>query len=287
MTVSPDIAIALPARDEADLVSSCLASLSGTVRLARRRGVVGQVVVVVTAQRCSDETADVAARSMRRLGLTGDVVVDDALTVGHARDRAARTGLALLGSTDVSWVLSTDADTVVGEDWISSILAVAHRFDAASVVGLARLDEWRGGVSGLHAYNRLLRAKLHPGLPGDEHDHVYGANLAVRSDAYLAVGGFPDTPHGEDQQLVDTLAASGYRIARTCDVSVTTSGRTSGRADGGLADLLKRLDRDGSHGLPVVPTRLRDGTHQTVHTYINPPPVIQDPARSGSRTRLT
>jgi hypothetical protein len=89
------------------------------------------------------------------------------------------------------------------------------------------------------------------GAEGDlhRHDHVYGANLAVRADAYLDVGGFPQAVHGEDQALVDALAARGHRLLRTRDISVVTSGRLHGRARDGLAAHLLRLEEQtGSAG---------------------------------------
>ncbi|MEO5709728.1 MAG: hypothetical protein ABIQ59_07890 [Nocardioidaceae bacterium] len=75
------------------------------------------------------------------------------------------------------------------------------------------------------------------------HGHVHGANLAVRADAYLDVGGFPGAVHGEDQALVDALVARGHRLLRTREISVVTSGRLVGRAQDGLADHLRRLEQ--------------------------------------------
>ena len=75
-----------------------------------------------------------------------------------------------------------------------------------------------------------------------QHDHVYGANLAVRADAYLDVGGFPHAVHGEDRALLDALVAAGHPVLRTRSIAVTTSGRLRGRAAGGLAEHLAVLD---------------------------------------------
>lgn len=241
----PGVVVAVPAKDEARAVGDCLAGLDRSIRHARHHDLVGDVVVVVSAHRCDDDTAAVAQRALVKLGEWGEVLVDDMSdNVGAVRDRAARRGLALLPDTREAWVFSTDADTVVGTDWIAQVLAVAAEYDAACVVGLAALDAWHGSIAGLCAYREVVNRKLHPGSPGNEHRHVYGANLAVRADAYLAVGGFADIAHGEDQQLVDGIEAAGYAVARTCQVTVTTSGRTRGRAGGGLADLLRRLQRD-------------------------------------------
>jgi hypothetical protein len=240
----PRIVIGVPARDEEELLPACVHSVDRSVRHARSHGLVAEVAVVVGAHRCLDTTATAARTALRRLSAATDVLrEDEAACVGTVRDRVARRGLALVGDgAGPTWLLSTDADTVVGQDWISQVLAVAAEHDSACVAGLVRLDAWQGSPAGMRAYRRVLDRQLPRGASGDDHRHVYGANLAVRADAYLAVGGYPDALHGEDQQLVDALDAAGYPIARTCRTTVTTSGRTHGRAAGGLADLLRRLD---------------------------------------------
>jgi hypothetical protein len=125
---------------------------------------------------------------------------------------------------------------------VADILATAAREQTVGVVGLADLDQWMGTIAAKAEYDALLAAKMHHGdSPLHHHDHVYGANLGVRADAYLDVGGFPDVPVGEDQHLVDRLAERGHQLSRTTEVRVVTSGRLRGRAVGGLADHLAVL----------------------------------------------
>ena len=76
------------------------------------------------------------------------------------------------------------------------------------------------------------------------HHHVYGANLGVRADAYLRVGGFPADGSGEDHGLWQRLAAAGYTLVQPVGIRVRTSARLRGRADGGLAGLLRALHLD-------------------------------------------
>jgi hypothetical protein len=259
----PNIVIGVPARDEAELLPACLASLDRTTRHARSHDLVAEVSVVVGAHRCLDATAMVARTALQRLPASTDVLrEDEAVSVGTVRDRVVRRGLALVGDARPTWVLSTDADTVVGQDWVARVLAVAADHDSACVVGLVTLDGWHGGLAARRAYRRVLDRKLQRGVSGDEHRHVYGANLAVRADAYLAVGGYPDALNGEDQQLVDALDAAGYPVARTSCTTVTTSGRTHGRAAGGLADLLRRLE-SGSGPKRLRGLESQDSQHAT------------------------
>ena len=84
-------------------------------------------------------------------------------------------------------------------------------------------------------------------MHGDTHRHVYGANLGVRADAYLAVGGFPPDGPGEDHGLWRRLGAAGYSLAQPTGVRVRTSARLHGRADDGLAGLLRSLHRTEAH----------------------------------------
>jgi hypothetical protein len=234
--------VVVPAHDEEDHVAVTLRSVVASLDAAAGLGLVDAWDVELVAHRCTDRTA---ARAVQALAGRGHVTRDEtSMSVGEVRDSGVRRALDRLGTVaSGTWVLSTDADTTVDPDWASSILCAAEAHDVVGVVGLASLDRWRGTARAAAAYERLLHSKLR-GTEGDlhRHDHVYGANLAVRADAYLEVGGFPRTVHGEDQALVDALAARGHRLLRTRDISVVTSGRLLGRARGGLAAHLLRLE---------------------------------------------
>jgi hypothetical protein len=94
----------------------------------------------------------------------------------------------------------------------------------------------------------LARAIVDHGLHGDTHRHVYGAILGVPADAYLAVGGFPVHGPGEDHGLCRRLRAAGYTLAQPVGIRVRTSARLHGRADDGLAGLLRSLHRTDRPG---------------------------------------
>jgi len=235
-----DVTVVVPAHNEAETLRACLTSVRDSLRYAERGKLLASAQVVVVAHRCSDESI-AEARSVVGPDLPGVVLVfDDEADVGRVRDVGVRVGLALLGtySAEHSWILSTDADTVVPSNWVAACLGEAAAAFAQCVVGLAHLDAWRGSPQAEASYAALIDDKITAGT----HGHVYGANLAVRVDAYLAVGGFPAHGHGEDRRLVDALQRSGYGVLRSREVVVTTSGRTIGRARDGLADLLRELD---------------------------------------------
>lgn len=245
-----DVVVVVPARDESLRIATCLRSVRISLQQALIAGAVGHVAVAVVGHHCADDTLGRADRSLA--GLPHVLVADDtSATVGDARAQGVRAALDLMPSRQGNaaprevWILNTDADSVVPSTWVTDVLAHATAGHQA-VVGMARLSRAGLGAVGLHhnhgaaaAYRRIIRAGVH----GRSHDHVYGANLAVRADAYAAIGEFPSVRVGEDRALVDSLDRDGRPVVRPRDLVVTTSARRHGRAVGGLATLLDTLDR--------------------------------------------
>jgi len=254
------VVVVVPARDEEVTIGGTLRSVCASLDEARRLGLVDGCAIEVVAHRCVDHTESRARVALR--GRPGGRVTRDeeSSTVGQVRDRAARRGLDLLAcDRSGTWILSTDADSQVSTGWVGDILTEASRTGVVGVVGLAPLDAWQGGHLGAAAYDRLIASKMRDDAL-HQHDHVYGANLAVRADAYLDVGGFSHVAHGEDQALVDALVQRGHRLLRTRSIEVTTSGRMAGRAAGGLAEHLSALETETlrQRPAPAADRRARD-----------------------------
>jgi hypothetical protein len=185
--------------------------------------------------------------------------------VGAVRDLGVRLTLDRLRPQplDATWLLHTDADTTVPPDW-----ALAHLEHAATgTCGVAGLAELVGATQLSVMAQRRYDALVREGLDGEQHGHVYGANLGVRADAYVAVGGFPPDGAGEDHGLWWRLHEAGYDLARPTMVRVRTSARLRGRAVGGLADLLLAL-HEGSAGeaMAPAPKRKRSRRHARLRT---------------------
>ena len=176
MSPTPDVLVAIPARNEAERIEACLHSVLAAIRLARLRGVVGAATVAVAAHRCRDDTAAVAGSV---LGSATDVASlvwesDEAMPVGAVRsglirsvlsprarpdphqdtaflvfrtDREACLVLFLVQAASGSgladarggwrlgsraehcsgWLFSTDADSCVAPDWITTGLDLPRR----------------------------------------------------------------------------------------------------------------------------------------------------------------
>lgn len=195
------------------------------------------VLTVVVLDSCSDGSDALAGQ----FGPDVHFVPTDAANVGAAR--AAGFGYARhlhpAGETEHTWYATTDADSTVSPDWLVRMTAV----DADMVLGVVRVPVWR------HLPAEVVRRYLRAYQPkGQDHNHIHGANMGFRADAYWRVGGFQALATGEDVGLVERFEAAGMRIHRDAKLSVATSDRRDGRAPHGFAQHLRALSRKAEAG---------------------------------------
>ena len=225
--------VVVPAHDERDTVEACLASILAAARRVRR----AEVRVILVADGCSDGTAERGAAALAPN--EGEVLSVRYRSVGAARGHGARHLLRRWSGVprDRVWLLATDADTTVPEDWIAQHLRWASQGDAAlaGVVRVAGFEEHPAGTAARFEATYRLG-------PDGTHPHVHGANLGVRADAYQAVGGWHDRVTAEDHCLWNRLRAAGYPTRASAASYVITSGRLNGRAPDGFAGALRGLN---------------------------------------------
>jgi glycosyltransferase involved in cell wall biosynthesis len=231
MTLRPwAVGAVIPASNEEKTIGRCLRSiLSAAERCARCES----LWVVVVADSCSDQTVAIARRA---LGGKGEVIECAVQSPGSARRIGVRAVLQHFRGRDPKhlWLANTDADTHVPENWLDTHLTLAD-VNASGVAGIVELDpdELRPEVARLYRRTYKLAAD-------GTHEHVHGANLGVRADAYLDVGGWRDVQVSEDHCLWSRLMRRGWSLRSPTSSVVLTSGRLQGRAQGGFADTLLR-----------------------------------------------
>ncbi|RDD95664.1 glycosyltransferase family 2 protein [Paracoccus pantotrophus] len=248
------VVIAIPVRDEAARIGSLLGALA---RAASRCPL--PVTALVLANNCRDRTGAIArAFSCPPLRMEVHEIAfpDDQASAGRAR-RAAME----LAVRDDALLMTTDGDAIPHPDWINAALrATAAGADLVCGAITARVDHVLATASGARitrvegAYGTLVHEIRHclDQMAGRQaataprpHYMESGASLAIRADAYRAIGGLPVVDAGEDRALVHRAETHGLRIRYADDMCVRVSARLHGRAQGGMADCLRQRMCDG------------------------------------------
>lgn len=251
----PAAVVAIPVKDEVERIGLCLGSLAEqTIDPA-------ELAVVLLLNNCRDGTLErvrgLAPELPYRLELRIVDLREPYANAGWARRLAMEAAAEIVSPDGI--ILTTDADTVVDQDWIeANRREIAAGVDAvagyvmANPMELMELDPGileRGGLE--WEYQQLaaeLEARADPELHDawPRHNQNCGASAALTASAYRKVGGLPPRRVGEDRALFEALRRADLKIRHSLDVQVLTSARTDGRALGGLSDAI-RLRGDPDH----------------------------------------
>jgi glycosyltransferase involved in cell wall biosynthesis len=222
------VSVLIPACNEETLLPRCLRSvLTATENLPSTIA----TDIVVAVDRSTDHTREIAERLLRG---RGQVVRCDAGAVGKARALAANAALRRYrGPKRRCWLANTDADCQVPATWLTTQLHLAQQ-GIQAVAGTIDVDNF--GEHLPHVAARFRATYLV--RPDGSHEHVHGANLGVRADAYLRAGGWSDQATAEDHDLWNRLSQVAAARVSTDKLRVLTSGRRIGRAPDGFAGAL-------------------------------------------------
>ena len=254
------VSVIVPVRNEAENLPGVIASLAHQIDSSGNLISPACYEVLVLANNCTDSTVKTLRKLQQIYPFLSLQVVDVALAkeeahVGKARqmimDEAYRrfSQVGLPGRI----IASTDGDTEVAPNWISALMKEFDKgIDAVGGRIITRRDSL--GMSPdislyylrrlAHAYfasqiECLLDPQPHDCWP--RHFQYCGANMAVSAEMYGKVGGMPLVRHEEDVALYRRLQRADAKIRHSLDVRVLTSARLTGRATGGLSELLETL----------------------------------------------
>ncbi|UKA71701.1 glycosyltransferase [Arthrobacter sp. FW306-06-A] len=240
------VAVVIPVHNEEQHLRPALAAVDCAADLlgSQRPGVEVQVMIVLDS--CTDRSPSIAA-AMAKADTRFRILPVSFGSVGKSRQAGVNAALKRLRARSHDgqaaagdpmqrvWVANTDADSSVPGHWLVRQLELAAAGSDA-VLGTVHPDP--------HGMPHELIARWRARHDhGEDHPHVYGANLGVRASSYLAAGGFPGVAFDEDRGLVNRLRASGAGITATDTTRILTSGRISGRAPKGFAAYLLSLAR--------------------------------------------
>lgn len=266
----PRNVVAVPVKNEAERIGGCLTALAGQDGVEP-----GDLLVVLLLNNCDDGTAEVVRELAPILSLPLEMhhveLPEPFANAGWARKLAMDAALERVWPGGL--ILTTDADTLVEQDWVAACRReIAAGVDAVAGYVMAdpvELMELPGGILERGAlewdYQQLaaeLEARADP-LPHDRwprHNQNCGASAALTAAAYRRIGGLPPLRVGEDRALFEALAYYDFKARHSLEVQVVTSARMEGRALGGLSDAIRlRGDPDTpcDEGLELAVTTLR------------------------------
>lgn len=222
--------VVVPAHNEEHRVGRCVRALNVAVAVLRSARPDVLVTTTLVLDRCTDQTGARARESAE--GQEWEVLEIDAGCVGVARHagiaHAVATRAVIVPET--TWIVTSDADSLVGSRWLLDHLDLAQHHDL--VIGRVEPDPDELTDAALVEWRRRHSIGGH---------HVHGANLGVRLSTYLAAGGFPPVAAHEDVLLAEAVMRSGARWIH--DTLVTTSARHVGRAPGGFSHYVRELEK--------------------------------------------
>ena len=265
-----EVCVIVPVRNEAQKLEATLQALANQIDLDGNPLDTKRYEIIVLANNCSDDSANIArrfARSHSSLVLhTVEVTLrSDRAYIGWVRkllmDEAYRR-LALEGRGKRSHpprgyrgvIASTDGDTQVDPTWVAAILKEIER-GADAVGGRIFTDPVErhalNKVTSLYFLRyvcyRYLVAQMEayldptPSDPAPRHHQHFGGSLAVTTEIYARVGGLPPTRTPEDVAFYEALMRVDARFRHSPQVRVFTSARVVGKTQAGLANRLAQL----------------------------------------------
>lgn len=244
--------IIIPAKNEVENIIETLSSLLLQTGTDNCEFDTTKFEILVLSHNCSDKTF-IKARSFFRINpkIYGHVLElnsDVANTVGAARRILMNIAYNRLENPN-GLIISTDADTIVDEKWLCNLEYYIDT-DISLVCGMIIVNPINLGMQAkkyLLAKDEylLLKSKLESQLLPNPHDawprHGYnwGPNLAIKKNAYAAIGGIRPLHFLEDVDLYHRVISHGF-LARHCkDSIVKTSTRIDSRCVEGFGAELK------------------------------------------------
>lgn len=165
-----DASIVIPAYNEEDYIGACLQSLTW-------QKTKNKFEVVVVDNNSTDKTNEVAKSYKDKLNIR--VIVEKKQGRGVARWRGFEEAQGKI-------IFSTDADTILPENWIESFMKHFQKKDVVAVTSLCNIDEPSRVDKAIFKFFVLLANEGHRIALG--HYWLSGFSYAIRKNAYIKSG---------------------------------------------------------------------------------------------------
>lgn len=199
----PDITVIIPARDEAANIGACIRSILNN----RYQGPAPRILVIDDFS--SDDTAAIASECLANT--TGQVLpLARYLSPGERLNSYKKKALEIaIGEATGEWIVTTDADCIVPEYWLSSLACAMRRPGAQFIAAPVSFTPFSGTKNTCYYFQSLdfmtMQGITAASVPMNLGNMCNGANLAFRKEAFYAVDGYRGIDHiasGDDMMLM-------------------------------------------------------------------------------------
>jgi len=246
---SLQLIVTIPAKNECEYIIPTLQALSRQ-KLGSRAKACYEVIVLInhscdaTLKKCIDFKQNNPDFTLHILATYAPEICN----VGAARKLMMDLAASRLTNDD-HLIAMTDADTVVGENWVGQLLNFiptpidficgAVAVNCNHLNGFARI--MFDAKERYLLYRSRLEALLLPEIhdPWPRHAANSGPNMALKKAAYIKMGGMPALECLEDSALHQRAVYHGLQICHALGNEVETSARLQSRVARGFGDELK------------------------------------------------
>ena len=230
--------VVLPVHNEEELLPAALSALDRALSHVSGLSVAFGITIVLDA--CTDTSHDLASAWQQDPDSPWsgaiDIIEADVGNVGQARQIGFEALLSRWSDVDPGdiWLATSDADSEVPRNWISSQLAM--RSEGGQVwAGAVAVTDWSGRREGTaEMWEASYEAEFIP---------IHGANFGIDTRRSIErAGGFAGLQTGEDRDLFERTLALGAVIGHDPRVRVVTSSRRVARAPRGFAHALSSFE---------------------------------------------
>jgi cellulose synthase/poly-beta-1,6-N-acetylglucosamine synthase-like glycosyltransferase len=203
------ISIIIPARDEEDNISKILESV------INQNYPSDMYEIIVVNDRSSDKTAEIAEEYGAKYTNIRVITITEPGKFLTGKQNALDIGIKS-ASGDI--ILLTDADCIVGKNWVKSMNRFFFNDEIGLVVGKTEILEEKNN-SFLYKTqaltHRLLMEVAQIPIIFGFYTSGMGNNLALRKSGYFKIGGYEGLGNSilDDEILVRGFALKGYKIA--------------------------------------------------------------------------
>lgn len=264
------VCIVIPVKNEEEYITKCLAAFLDQIDQTGNPIDRKIFEILILANNCTDKSCSLIQKfKLKNPSLTIDLkqitLEKHQANIGFVRKSLMDIAYSRLQKNGGGIIMTTDADTIVSNDWIyHNIHEINKGADAVGGRILFKEEEMQDldfTTLSLHEKDekyQLLVAELKSVILENfdfqqiSHHQHFNGSFAVTTECYQKSGGIPDVLHLEDCAFYEQLLRIDANVRHSNNVKVYTSARYIGRTEIGLSyqlNIWRNMDPENSHFL--------------------------------------